>query len=249
MKTSIKDSTKRFVERFGYQLRKITPVYLPFTAQQLLTSNPSPVIMDVGACVGQMSAIYRRHFPRGRIYAFEPAPDTFALLAAAVKADKNIHPIQLALSDRHGESPFNVNGSLATNSLLSTDKTAAPIWGNGVHGASAFVTREQVMVKTDTLDSFCSGRGIETVDILKIDAQGSEVSILRGAEEMFAKRAIKLVYLEILVAPTYTSQPSVVDYFEFFERHGYIFYNIFDIAHRGEGRLVQFDAIFVAPPG
>lgn len=240
-------AVKRMAERRGYHIRKASPDYLPYDAQRMLVTKPKPVIMDVGAHVGIIAREYRRLFPGAEIYAFEPSPSSFQKLSQAVGGDGHTHIFEMALAASPGELTFNINTEGATNSLLATERDVAEIWGPGVIGAPAFTTQTQVTVKTDTVDQFCRDHGIEQVDILKIDVQGSEMNVLFGAEEMIAKRSIGLVYLELLVAPTYVSQPKLSEYFLFFERHGYILYNIFDISHRGEGRLVQFDGIFVAP--
>lgn len=230
----------------GYEIRRATPTYLPYDAQKLLVTKPAPVIMDVGANVGSVSQIYRRLFPLAEIYAFEPSPDAFAKLAGLAESDDHMSPFQVALSDKRGELTLHVNASQATNSLLPTEPEIATYWGGGVIGAPALATQGQIAIKAETLDLFCDEHGIEGIDILKIDAQGSELGVLRGAEGLFQRGAVGLVFLEILTAPTYVSQPQLSQYFSFFERHNMALYNVFDIAHRGEGRLVQFDAIFIA---
>ena len=243
----LRSAIKKLAGNYGYEVRRIVPDYFPYEAQKRLVTNLAPVIFDVGAHVGGMSRKYRGDFPGSMIYAFEPAPDSYAQLEKFAAIDGRIHTLQAALSDSRGELTFYINASQATNSLLPTEPEIEKYWGQGPIGAPALATKKTVAVQAETLDDFCREKGIAFIDILKIDAQGGEFAILKGARQLFYGKAIGLVYLEILVAPTYAGQPALSQYFAFFERYGYALYNVFDISHRGEGRLVQFDAIFIAP--
>jgi Methyltransferase FkbM domain len=51
-------------------------------------------------------------------------------------------------------------------------------------------------VRTTTIDIFCKGHGIKQVDVLKVDAEGYDLTIIRGATHMLATGRIKFVYVE-----------------------------------------------------
>ena len=54
----------------------------------------------------------------------------------------------------------------------------------------------QIQVRSTTLDRFCSERRVEQIDVLKIDTQGFEFEVLKGASSMLARQAIKFIYFE-----------------------------------------------------
>ena len=62
----------------------------PFVIIRHLVKRETPVILDVGAHIGQTSARFRTLFPNARIHAFEPSPAAFTRLSAAVAGDRRI---------------------------------------------------------------------------------------------------------------------------------------------------------------
>src|SRR5262249_15432267 len=54
----------------------------------------------------------------------------------------------------------------------------------------------QIQVRCSTLDKFCSERGVKQIDVLKIDTEGFDFEVLKGASSMLARKAIKFIYFE-----------------------------------------------------
>lgn len=213
----------------------------PFRVQQRLVRSPAPVIFDVGAHVGQTSLHYRQLFPAARLFAFEPFPPSYAKLASALSGDSAAASFPLAFSDVVGTRHLHVNPSEATNSLLPTDPEAAQVWGTGL-----LESRDRIEVRTDTVDAFCHDHQLEQIDILKIDVQGAEFDVLRGAAGMLGGHRIGLVYFELIVATTYAGQRQPHDYLRLMDEFGYGWVDMFNPL-RGSGRLLQFDLLFAAP--
>ena len=141
---------------------------------------PDAVCLDVGANIGLYSLALSALAPEGRIYAFEPSPSAFSHLQENVRANGigHVETTQVAVSDRVGTVTFHdfsffSAGSFSSDegSLLSTDS----------YGSSAF------QATTTTLDTFVVQRGIERVDVIKIDVEGAELGVLEGAAEVLAK--------------------------------------------------------------
>ena len=55
----------------------------------------------------------------------------------------------------------------------------------------------EINVQTKTLDDFCLSENINNIDILKIDTEGNELNVLKGAERLLSKNKIMLIYVEI----------------------------------------------------
>lgn len=212
-----------------------------FRVKQRLLRTAAPVIFDVGAHVGQTSLEYRRRFPRARLFAFEPFPPSYAKLQTALALDPDASAFALAFSDKVGSQVLHVNPAEATNSLLPTDPAASRIWGTGL-----LESHDRVEVTTSTIDDFCTTRSLDRIDILKLDVQGAEFSVLRGAAASLAAGRIGLVYLEVIVAATYEGQHGLHEYLQLMDGVGYQWVDLFNPL-RGAGRLLQFDLLFAAP--
>ena len=119
--------------------------------------------LDVGANVGQTTARYRAMFPEARIFAFEPARETFAVIQSKFGQDKMVHLSQIALSDSEGEVPMFLQAGDEENQQNSLLKPA----GDWIQ------TKGTELVTTRTLDTFCSQNGIDAIDLLKVDVEGS----------------------------------------------------------------------------
>jgi FkbM family methyltransferase len=131
---------------------------------------PGMIVADVGANVGfyalQMASCVG---PRGRVLAFEPDPLCFGLLRSRIKRSggMNVDAHQLALGEGSGEAILYCSAYNRADNRLSPSH------------AQAHVEEHRVQVRS--LDEFLAAEGISTVDALKIDVQGSEERVLKGA--------------------------------------------------------------------
>lgn len=124
------------------------------------------VVVDVGAHVGVFTVYAARKTPRGRVIAVEPAPPNRELLRrnAAGNGLTNVTILDCALSDRAGEARLHFPGDHA----LYTLRPAGP-------------TPVSHPVRVRTLDEVFAEQKIALCHLLKIDAERSELEILRGA--------------------------------------------------------------------
>lgn len=212
-----------------------------FSVQRELVQRAAPIILDVGAHRGKVARTYRRLFPDATLHCFEPFPDSFATLSAAMRGDARAHCHQLAIARSAGTATLQANGVSATNSLLETDARAGAYWGAGVLDTAA-----RLQVRTVSLDEFAADNGIQAVDILKLDVQGGEYDALLGCTSLLSRHAVSLVYAEVITCPTYAGQRSLHDYFALFNSVGYEFLDFYAPVRRNN-ELLQADLIFLAP--
>ena len=79
-----------------------------------------------------------------------------------------------------------------SSSLLQPIKDANQFWeGNPL------LTQKEVKVDITTIDSYCQKQNIKSIDILKMDVQGNEINVLKGAKQMLKEKRIKLIFTEI----------------------------------------------------
>ena len=233
---------QKLLNRFGYQLNKITDSKLdPFFVQQKLITTRAPVIFDIGAHVGETAKLYRTRFPLASLHCFEPFPRSYHELSKVTAQDSLTICLELAVSSEVGQAIFNENANSRTNSFLSIAEQANDYWGAGTYQEIS-----RIEVATTTVDEISRKLAIPHIDILKIDVQGAELAVLEGARNMFEERQVSLVYAELILRPTYIDQHQAHEYFTFFDSVGYLFYDFYNPIRR-EMRLVQVDVIFVSP--
>ncbi|MCE2711632.1 MAG: FkbM family methyltransferase [Cryomorphaceae bacterium] len=100
-------------------------------------------------------------------------------------------------------------------------------------------------VSVTTLDHFCSENHMNDIDILKIDTQRSELQILEGATQLLKAHKIKMIYLEIIVQPTYETKSSLVTIHQHLTSNGFELINFYNQSFTKNLKLRQFDAIYL----
>jgi FkbM family methyltransferase len=163
---------------FPFYMRKAYRAELELCAAWLEDEH-CPVVFDIGANDGFIAThLAQMLAARGpKIYAFEPVPATFARLAQAVERlelDDSVHPVPVAVVDAPG--PVRLTYS-ERNSLLAQITT---------NGLNPRVGDKLAQATGITLDAFCASAAA-LPHLVKIDAEGSEVAVLRGAQVLLSR--------------------------------------------------------------
>ena len=119
------------------------------------------------------------------------------------------------LSNEKGSQFLSSNCNEQTNSILETDERGAATWGEGL-----LDTKERIPLYFDTIDSILEQRNIPAIDILKMDVQGAEYLVMKGAEKALASKNIEIIYTEIITLPTYQNQKPFHEILKRFHDHG-----------------------------
>ena len=137
-------------------------------------------ILDVGANEGQTALPFARAFPEATVFAFEPVPRTFSTLRARTASVDRIRCFELALGDYDGEATISLAGKSGQNSLLNV---AEP--GPGT-----------ITVPVVRGDTWAPAHEVEHVDVLKIDAEGYDLEVLAGFEQLLTASSVRAVLVE-----------------------------------------------------
>lgn len=151
----------------------------PFDIIRFFGSREIKTVFDVGANVGQTALHVRRFLPQTTIHSFEPVPTTCEELRRNTVRYPNIKVHSLALSDTNGETEIYVTDDSQLSSLEPRDDQAA------------------VRVSIQKLDDFCTEHDIKEIDVLKMDVEGHELGVIKGAHHMLTSGRIRFVYGEI----------------------------------------------------
>ncbi|MFL6282256.1 MAG: FkbM family methyltransferase [Pyrinomonadaceae bacterium] len=158
-----------------------------------------PVVFDVGANVGDYSLTVRRHVPAAEVYAFEPSAHVYEELARNVSAAGRVRPFNLGLSDEEKTVElysYTVEGAEA--SLISSIDRRLPTQVLNVEVSASEA------VKVQTLDRFCEEQGVGRIDFLKLDVEGHELAVLRGAGRMLSEGRVSMIQFEFGPANIYS---------------------------------------------
>ncbi len=150
----------------------------------LLNSTPLDLVVDVGANVGQTVYEVLKHFPKSRIYCFEPVPSTFQKLAERTVIFPNVFPLNMALGDQPSTCSMTAKPCAEQNTFVFDVDVAR---SNNT---------EIIDVQIDTLDRFCASHGINQINLLKVDTEGYEMKVLRGAEQLLSSKRIDYILVE-----------------------------------------------------
>ncbi len=138
------------------------------------------VVIDAGANIGIFSAFTASLSPRVKVFAFEPSEQNCKTMRKTIEANDLNGRIELfneALGDRRGAGNLMINEIKESNDTLEES-------GYGENSAARFKV-ERVFV--NTIDDFVENRGLKRVDFIKIDTEGYEKQILKGAAKTIGR--------------------------------------------------------------
>lgn len=202
---------------------------------EMLATTPPGVIYDIGANVGTWSLLAKALYPAARIEAFEPLAlhtGGFHQRMASFTDSVRLHSCALGASE--GTAEMNIMDFSDASSLLPL--TAA--------GQDEFHLRPvaKQSVPVVPLDTLVRRENLPPPDLLKLDVQGYELEVLRGAETCLAHA--RVVICEASFHTYYAAQPLFAELVAFLAQRGYTLQAL------GEGTalgrpLVQADALFL----
>jgi FkbM family methyltransferase len=171
-------------------------------ARRFLPTNGT--VVDSGANIGQMLIYLSQYVSKGKVLAFEPGKEAADWLeeCLAVHPELPVELLRLGLGE--------MDASLFLRKVGSKK----------LHGAQNQVCeRGGEEVKVSRLEDVLALRGIDAVDLWKLDVEGYEISALRGAERLLSEQRIKALYVEL----GFGNGERIVDYLAHFGYRCYLF--------------------------
>jgi len=228
----IKKTVKKLFRKLGFDLIRYSPI------SKLFSSYKIDTVLDVGANVGQFAMGLRESGYKGRIISFEPLSGAYSHLLINSKNDPNwIIAPRMAIGNEEGKKTINVSGNSYSSSILKMTDTH-------IKGApdSAYVDSEEIYInKLDKIwKTFLKS---EDNIFIKIDVQGYESQVLKGATNILSK--IKGMQIELSLVPLYENQLLFRDMLDCITNLGFELWDILPgFRDKQSGKLLQFDGIF-----
>lgn len=213
----------------------------PFFAMRTILGGAASCLLDVGGHVGETALRFADVFPRATIFSLEPDPDNFGVLSRNVARCRAVVPIPKAAAARAGSAILHRTRFSQAHSLLKPRTDAAEYLGQ----RDLLDPREPVTVETVTLDAFCAERSLGRVDVLKVDAQGADLDVLRGAEGLLRERRVTLVFVEVNFVAFYEGTPLFPAVYEFLYERGFRLVGLYDSGFSTHYYQVGCNALFV----
>lgn len=195
-------------------------------------------VIDVGANEGQFAERIQATSYKGSIYSFEPLPNCYQQLSHKAEGDSNWKTFQMALGSGNGTTDLNVTDGSKFSSVHSPNEYAAKRFGDWVEVKDT----EEVMIRR--LDTVLSHIPSEERLYLKMDTQGYDLQVFRGAEGLMDQ--IICVQSELAWRPLYEDMPLWRETMDELEGEGYSLVDLWPISKdRASYQLVEADGLFV----
>lgn len=204
----------------------------PYDVQRFAGTRRAEVIFDVGANVGQTVERLVRYFPQAEIFSFEPDRRCFAELQRRFGGNARVHLHGLAVGAAPGTATLQLNDDSQLNTLVGA-----------VSGATS------AAVEVTTLDAFAASAGISHIDLLKIDVEGWELEVLRGADRLIADHNVVFVLAEASFSHREPSMQPFASLHGEMEKRGFVLGGFYDQKRYGpRNEFVLFGNVLYVHP-
>jgi len=235
----VKQAIKAAFNRCGLEVRRLTenPKHNLLGLRDLKIRT----VVDAGANEGQFARFITTALPGVRVYSFEPLPGPFAKLKkwADSLPQRNVVPFNVGLgTEACGVEMFEHVELTGHSSLLQTSDLSHSLYPQTKQQRSV---RVEISRLDDMLDNGAISLNPET--LFKLDVQGYEDRVLRGASKVLSKSRACL--LEVNLEPLYESQATFEGLFQILIGAGYRYAGCFSQGYHANGRVIGGDALFV----
>lgn len=191
------------------------------------------VVIDGGACVGHWTILFKSVFPEATILMIEPQEQHTNVLQRI--CERYAPTVQFA-NVLIGPSDMNeVEFTVLEDTSGGTGSSVLPEHSN--------VPRHVAKLPMITMDNLLDRVGFVAPNFIKLDVQGYELEVLKGATR--ALSTAEFILLEVSIWQYNAGSPLLNEVLSWMDRSGFRAYEIFDLSRRPDGILVQVDILFV----
>ena len=224
---------------FGYNITKSVNFYkinrtLDTAIKSVIKKN-DPIIFDIGAHEGESIDRFKNLFENPTIHSFEPQTQIFEKLRNKKKKDDNLFLNNFGLSTEQGSEEICINSNTAASSYLEVD--------NKDKFFRSLKTIQKEKTKIDTFDNYFNKINVDLIDLVKIDVQGYEEKVLKGALKSLNK--VLLIEIEIVFVNLYEKHSSFYQIESILNNYNFELYSLSSISlNRKNDKIRNLDALY-----
>jgi FkbM family methyltransferase len=201
-----------------------------------VATGQGAIILDVGAHVGETALSFNAQFPRATIHSFEPIKRIYLELESNCRSREQIHCHNLAL------------GSMSAQLTIALPSTSVQCQTNQISTLADDSTPPQLkeVVVVMRLDEFCAREGITgVIAILKLDVEGYELEVLKGAGPLLRSGRICHIIAEASLDPYDQQHSHYSDLEQYLNQFGYRCIGFYESGYREkDAEMCYTNAVF-----
>ena len=231
------------VNKFGYELEKPKIIELTLRAhlKSLLSHYSIDLVIDVGANKGQFDQMLRNNGYQRMIYSVEPGDIAYIKLCDASERDTKWHACKYALGSESKKVTFSISDRDRLSSLHEFSEFGK------MHSVKASEIVRQEEVEMITLDELIKKESISLDKhncFLKIDTQGHDLEVFRGAESSLAY--FKGMQTEVSLKSIYENVPPYEEVLKFCKQKGFSISGLYTVDRDAKTlELIEVDCVMV----
>lgn len=194
-------------------------------------------ILDIGAADGGTADYFSNHFNRATIIAFEPIKQMFGLAQKTNSENKNVTVKNIGLYDKVGKQEINITKNFLSSSI--NDFNAHEVSNDNHVQQSKYHIIEKQEITTSTLDE--ETKILKEILLIKIDTQGTELTIFKHGTETLKKT--HLVLVEMNNHQLYKDGTQYYEMDEFLRAQNFKLVDII-VTYRPKGAMQEYDALY-----
>lgn len=178
------------------------------------------VALDVGSRDGLVALRLSGEFPESRVYAFECNPAAIEIARGNLNTADRVQLVEKAVCDSDGPITFYA---------IDTERTVTPHPDKNIGASSLYVANDsypaetyvqkEISVQGTTLQTWAKTAGIDKVDLIWMDLQGSELRALKGMGRLL--KSVTVIYCEVEYKEIYKGQPLAREVRRFLNQNGF----------------------------
>jgi FkbM family methyltransferase len=220
----------------GYRAAMRRRIFPAIEHESLFASFRFDTVIDVGANIGQFAVTAHCANPQARVFCFEPMAGCVERLRGLAQDYSRLEIHDYGLGSEASEFEINVASNSGSSSILDfTDLQLETYPGVTVIGKEA--------IRVDTLDAVATPEMTRGRTLLKMDVQGFELEVLKGAVATLGQ--IEAIYLEASFVPLYADQPLATELIVWLDGHGFGLAAIYNVDSGAGTTPSQADCLFL----